>query len=127
VGEACGRLRLDGESAVIIATPGHLHDFAAVRGALATEAGFIGLLGSRRKREALMATLAQEGFSSEQCGRIVTPVGLEIGAETPEEIAVSIIGQLIQERKRHETTRSITASGRRDVEAYGKLQAASPP
>ena len=64
VREAFGRLMLDRESFVIIATPGHLHDFEAVRGCLATEAGFIGLLGSRRKREALLQTLTEEGFSA---------------------------------------------------------------
>jgi xanthine dehydrogenase accessory factor len=95
VSEAFEQLHFDRETSVIIATPGHLSDFDAVRGCLATDAGFIGLLGSRRKREALMQTLGQEGFDSEQCSRIVTPVGLDIGAQTPEEIAVSIVAQLI--------------------------------
>lgn len=93
-------LTLDSESFVVIATPGHLHDFDAVRGCLATEAGFIGLLGSRRKRETLLALLKEEGVGEEQRGRVVTPVGLDIGAQTPEEIAVSIVGQLIQLRKK---------------------------
>jgi len=97
---AFAQLNLDRETAVIIATPGHLSDFDAVRGCLATDAGFIGLLGSRRKREALMQTLAQEGFDSEQRNRIVTPVGLDIGAQTPEEIAVSIVAQLISLKKK---------------------------
>jgi xanthine dehydrogenase accessory factor len=88
-------LRLDRESFAVIATPGHLHDFAAVRGCLATPAGFIGLLGSRRKRETLLRTLEEEGFDAAHRDRVVTPVGLDIGARTPEEIAVSIVGQLI--------------------------------
>ncbi|GFE59765.1 XdhC family protein [Geobacter sp. AOG2] len=94
------QLALDRDSFAVIATPGHLHDFDAVRGCLATETGFIGLLGSRRKRETLLAILEKEGFGEEQRGRIVTPVGLDIGAQTPEEIAVSIVGQLIQLRKK---------------------------
>lgn len=94
------QLHFTRETAVIIATPGHLSDFAAVRGCLATEAGFIGLLGSRRKREALMQTLTQEGFDADQRNRIVTPVGLDIGAQTPEEIAVSIVAQLISLKKK---------------------------
>ena len=93
--EAFGRLNLDRDSFVVIATPGHLHDFAAVRGCLAGQAGFIGLVGSRRKRAALLQTLEEEGFDAVQRARLVTPVGLEIGAQTPEEIAVSIVGQLI--------------------------------
>lgn len=95
VADAFGQLMLDQDSFAVIATPGHLYDFAAVRGCLATEAGFIGLLGSRRKRETLLQTLETEGFAASQRVRVVTPVGLEIGAQTPEEIAVSIVGQLI--------------------------------
>lgn len=94
------QLTFDRETSVIIATPGHLSDFAAVRGCLATDAGFIGLLGSRRKRDVLMQTLAREGFTPDQCNRIVTPVGLDIGAQTPEEIAVSIVAQLISLKKK---------------------------
>jgi xanthine dehydrogenase accessory factor len=95
VTDAFCRLKLDRESFVVIATPGHLHDFAAVRGCLATEAGFIGLLGSRRKKETLLSSLEAEGYPLQERERIITPVGLEIGAHTPEEIAVSIVGQLI--------------------------------
>ena len=97
--EVFSRLKQDRESFAVIATPGHLHDFDAVRGCLASEAGFIGLLGSRRKRETLLQTLEKEGFDSAQRARVVTPVGLDIGAQTPEEIAVSIVGQLIAIRR----------------------------
>jgi xanthine dehydrogenase accessory factor len=99
VPDSFDKLRLGSKTYVVIATPGHVHDFAAVRGVLKSEAGFIGLLGSRRKRETLMAILQEEGFPPDQRERVVTPVGLDIGAETPEEIAVSIIGQLVRERK----------------------------
>jgi xanthine dehydrogenase accessory factor len=100
VGEAFAQLKLDAGSFVVIATPAHLSDFEAVRGALGSEAGFIGLLGSRRKREALLKTLCEEGYPEEQRARVVSPVGVEIGAETPEEIAVSIVGQLVRERRK---------------------------
>jgi xanthine dehydrogenase accessory factor len=93
--EAFCNVQLDRESFAVIATPGHLYDFDAVRGCLASEAGFIGLLGSRRKRETLLQTLETEGFDAAQRSRVITPVGLDIGAQTPEEIAVSIVGQLI--------------------------------
>jgi xanthine dehydrogenase accessory factor len=87
------------EDYVIIATPGHHSDFDAVRGCLATRVGFIGLLGSRRKKEALLKTLEEEGFDADQRERVITPVGLDIGAQTPAEISVSIVGQLIAIRK----------------------------
>lgn len=93
--DAFEHVNLDQDSFAVIATPGHLHDFAAVRGCLATKVRFIGLLGSRRKRETLLRTLEEEGFTPEQRARLVTPVGLAIGAQTPEELAVSIVGQLI--------------------------------
>jgi xanthine dehydrogenase accessory factor len=99
VAEAFPQLTLDRESFVVVATPGHQHDVAAVRGALATEAGYVGLLGSRRKRQALLEELQGEGFGEEALARLVTPVGLDIGAQTPEELAVSIVGQLIQLRR----------------------------
>jgi xanthine dehydrogenase accessory factor len=97
--DAFGQLKLDSESFAVIATPGHLSDFDAVRGCLTTQAGFIGLLGSRRKRETLLKTLEDEGLDAAQRARIVTPVGLDISAQTPEEIAVSIVGQLIAIRR----------------------------
>jgi xanthine dehydrogenase accessory factor len=99
VQESFATLQLTPHDQVIIATPGHLSDFDAVRGCLATRAGFIGLLGSRRKRETLLRTLEDEGFDAAQRARVVTPVGLDIGAQTPEEIAVSIVGQLIANRR----------------------------
>jgi xanthine dehydrogenase accessory factor len=125
VNEAFGRLRMNQETFVIIATPGHLHDFAAVRGSLGTDAGFIGLLGSKRKRKSLMETLKDEGFPQEQMERVITPVGLEIGAETPEEIAVSIIGQLVLERRKNGSARSGGVVGCRSFASDGCLQAAS--
>ncbi|HIJ97117.1 MAG TPA: dehydrogenase [Desulfuromonadales bacterium] len=93
---ALHQLTVTSKSYIVIATPGHLHDFDAVRGCLATEAGFIGLLGSRRKGEVLFTALEEEGFSAAQRKRVVTPVGLDIGGQTPEEIAVSIVAQLIK-------------------------------
>jgi xanthine dehydrogenase accessory factor len=99
VPDAFARLQLGPETFVIIATPGHLSDFDAVRGCLATGAGFIGLLGSRRKREILLKSLEDEGFAPEQRARVITPVGIDIGAQTPEEIAVSIVAQLIAVRR----------------------------
>lgn len=84
---------------IVIATRGHNHDLDALRAALRTEARYIGLLGSRRKRALLFRTLEAEGFPKTSTGRIITPVGLDIGSITPEEIAISIVAQLIRERR----------------------------
>lgn len=122
--EAFARLPITAQSAILIATPGHQSDFAAVRGALATPAGFIGLVGSARKRAVLLETLAVEGFAASSVARVVTPVGLDIGAETPEEIAVSIVAQLVlQRRGEREARNNGNSAGRGRIAADGAVQA----
>ena len=86
-------------TAIVIATPGFEQDFAVARVALKTRAGFIGMIGSQRKRAVLARTLANEGFDTVALERLHMPVGLDIHAETPQEIAVSIVAQLIDFRK----------------------------
>lgn len=91
-------------SSVVVATRGHLHDLDGLKAALATDAGYIGLIGSRRKRALLFKTLADQGFSEEVISRIITPAGLPIGSVTPEEISVSVIAQIIETRRKHGRT-----------------------
>lgn len=81
-----------------VMTRGHLHDADVERFILNTDVGYIGVVGSRKKAALTRATLLAEGFSQQQLERIITPIGLDIGSETPAEIAVSIAAQLIQER-----------------------------
>ena len=66
--------------------------------ALRTSAGYIGMIGSRRKRDKIYQALQEEGFTQQDINRVYSPIGLDIGAETPEELAVSIVGELIQVR-----------------------------
>jgi xanthine dehydrogenase accessory factor len=96
--QALAGLEITADSYLVLVTRGHAHDQTVLRQALATPAGYIGMIGSRRKREAIYAALAQDGFSSQDCDRVCSPIGLAIGAETPEEIAVSIVAELIQQR-----------------------------
>jgi xanthine dehydrogenase accessory factor len=95
---ALGGLEINGDSYLVLVTRAHAHDQTVLRQALATQAGYIGMIGSRRKRDAIYAALGQEGFSRPDFDRINSPIGLAIGAETPEEIAVSIVAELIQIR-----------------------------
>ena len=88
----------DGDSYVVIVTRGHSSDQTVLAQALRTRAGYIGMVGSRRKREELFKTLQQEGFSAPQLERVHCPIGLPIQAATTAEIAVSIIAELIQSR-----------------------------
>ena len=98
------------DSYVIIATRGHRCENTLVKQALKTRAGYIGLIGSLRKRNALFAELAVEGFSNDDLLRVYCPTGMSILAETPQEIAVSIVAQLvfIRARKSHARKKSAT-------------------
>ncbi len=83
---------------IVIATRGHLLDFDALRGALETSAGYIGLIGSQKKLAFTWERLSQYGVAPEQWDRVYKPIGLPIGAQTPQEIAVSIAAELIAVR-----------------------------
>ena len=99
--DAFGRISVDQGTYLVVATRGHNHDFEAIQAALRTEAGYVGLLGSRRKKGILINTLKAAGFSQEDIQRVTIPVGIPIGSVTPEEIAVSIMAQIIQHRREH--------------------------
>ena len=86
---------------IVVATRGHNHDLEAVKASLRTKARYIGLLGSRRKKALLFRALEEAGFSPEEVGRVHIPVGLPINSVTPEEIAISIMAQVIQKRREH--------------------------
>ena len=96
--DAMRDLTIDEESYLVIVTRGHVHDKTVLGQALRTRAGYIGMIGSRKKRDATYEVLAREGFTTQDFARVHSPIGLSIGAETPEEIAVSIVAELIQAR-----------------------------
>jgi len=93
-------LKIDQDSYVLIVTRGHRYEKTLVKQALGTRAGYIGLIGSIRKRDVLFSELAAEGFSIDDLLRVYCPVGISIMAETPLEIAVSIVAQLVLTRAR---------------------------
>jgi len=80
---------------IVICTRSHSVDYEVLQQALATPAEYIGLLGSRRKKESFFSRLEQSDVAEKDLARIITPVGLDIGAQTPQEIGVSIVAQLI--------------------------------
>jgi len=86
------------DSYLVIVTRGHMHDQSVLRQALATGAGYVGMIGSRKKRDTIYNNLLAEGISQAQLDRVFCPIGLSIEADTPEEIAVSIVAELIQQR-----------------------------
>jgi xanthine dehydrogenase accessory factor len=97
-GNAMDGLNIDEESFIVIVTRGHAHDRAVLGQALATKAGYIGMIGSRKKRDAVYEALCEEGFKREVFDRVHCPIGLDIEAETPEEIGISIVAELIKAR-----------------------------
>ena len=82
----------------MIATRGHQHDDSATKAALATNASYIGLLGSKRKTILIIEKLLSEGIDDESFSKLRAPVGLGIGARTPEEIAISIMAEILSFR-----------------------------
>ena len=92
------------EDYVCIMTRGHAFDAVVQAQALRTPACYIGVIGSRHKAAGVRAALKEQGFTDGQLDRIVTPIGLEIKAETPAEIAISIAGQMILHRAERNAT-----------------------
>jgi xanthine dehydrogenase accessory factor len=93
-----GKFGLKEGDAVVVATRGHRYDDVALEAALQTPARYIGLLSSKRKALLLYRSLLGRGVSPERLGQVHTPVGLDIGARTPEEIAVSIMAEVLMVR-----------------------------
>jgi len=89
---------IDRTSYIVIVTRGHLHDGTVLEQALNAHAGYIGMIGSRIKRDRIYDMLHKRGLSNNAIARVHSPIGLDIKAETPEEIAVSIAAELIKER-----------------------------
>ncbi|MCC6442655.1 MAG: XdhC family protein [Armatimonadetes bacterium] len=96
---AVASLPIDASSYIVIVTRGHRHDGIVLEQVLRTPARYIGMIGSRRKAKVLFDDLSGKGFTPEDLARIRTPVGLDIGADTPEEVALSIAAELVRCRR----------------------------
>jgi len=89
---------IDETTFIVVVTRGHKQDETSVREVINSKAAYIGMIGSRRRAGAVLKLLRDSGVSREALDRVRTPIGLDIGAETPEEIAVSVIGEIIMTR-----------------------------
>lgn len=118
------RVAVDDGTYIVVATRGHNHDLDAVTAALRTPARYIGLLGSKRKKALLARSLREAGFDDDAVSRVIIPVGLSIGSVTPEEIAVSIMAQIIERRREHERSGIGPSSRRRRLHEDGEVEAA---
>ncbi len=93
------KLKVNKSSYLVIVTRGHAYDQEVLEWALGQEVKYIGMIGSRKKIQTVYDALKQKGIPPEQLQRVYAPIGLNIGALTPEEIAVSIVAQMIQVRR----------------------------
>jgi xanthine dehydrogenase accessory factor len=93
------KLMVNGSTYIIIVTRGHRDDMLALRWAVTTNARYIAMIGSRRKVLGVIKELEKEGLPRESFERIFAPMGFEIGAITPEEIAVSVVAEMIAVRR----------------------------
>ncbi|MGZ3666676.1 MAG: XdhC family protein [Ktedonobacterales bacterium] len=91
--------RPDAATAIVVVTRGHRSDKDALRAALETNAGYVGMIGSPSKVRNIFRTLLRDGISQEQIERVYAPIGLDLRAETPDEIALSIAAELLMWRR----------------------------
>lgn len=93
------KVKINEFSYIVIATRGHKGDLVCLQWAVGTPARYIGMVGSRRKLIEFYKALEGEGVAPEQLERVHSPVGLDIGALTPEEIAISVVAEMIAVRR----------------------------
>jgi xanthine dehydrogenase accessory factor len=97
--EAFKKIQPNAASYLVIVTRGHKEDMRVLAWAVRTEARYVGMIGSKRKVLSVYHALEKEGYKPEEFERVFAPIGLEIGALSPEEIAVSITAELIAIRR----------------------------
>jgi len=90
---------LDRDTSVVLVTRGHSHDVHCLLEILDRPTAYIGMIGSKRRIRAVFQLLEEQGIPEEKLSRVYSPIGLDIGAETPAEIAVAIMSEIIQVRR----------------------------
>ena len=97
--EVLRELPIDANTYIVTVTRGHKHDEISLRQVAGSAAAYVGMIGSKRRVGAVIRHLIEDGLDPEAVRRVHTPIGLDIGAETPEEIAVAIMAEVIQVRR----------------------------
>lgn len=93
------QLNMDGASYIVILTPGHASDGQCLEFAVGNEVKYIGMIGSQKKVKEIKEHLLQKGVSRQRLDRVHAPIGIAIGAESPEEIAISILAEIVKARR----------------------------
>ena len=116
-GEILDGLEINERTHAVLVSRGHQVDEQGLRHLVGRGAAYVGMIGSRRRTGTVLQHLADEGFGVEDLEAVHTPIGLDIGAETPEEIALAILAEMVMER------RGGTGRQMRDVKGRTALQA----
>jgi xanthine dehydrogenase accessory factor len=101
--QAFEKIQPNASTYLVIVTRGHKEDMRVLAWAVRTAARYVGMIGSKRKVLSVYKALGQEGYRPEEFERVYAPMGLEIGALSPEEIAISIVAELIAVRRNAES------------------------
>ena len=96
---ALSKVRITPHTYIVIVTRGHKHDELVLKNVISSEAAYIGMIGSRTKVRTIFENLRRRGIAEHAIKQVHAPIGLDIGAETPEEIAVSIMAEIIKLRR----------------------------
>ena len=105
IAQTLAELAIHDQTYIVIVTRGHAHDEAALRAVIGSGAAYIGMIGSRHKVRATLDRLRTDGMDAALLEQVYSPIGLDIGSQTPAEIAVSILAQVIQQRRQGSATR----------------------
>lgn len=108
-------VEVDDNSYVVITTRGHVHDLEGLKAALGTDARYIGLVGGWSRKTVLFGSLRDLGFPEDIVGRVIVPVGLPIGSVTPEEISISIMAQIIAQRRDYDSAGAEESASGEDI------------
>ena len=97
--KALRHLNIAPSTYIIVVTRGHLKDEEVLASVVRSNAAYIGMIGSRKKNATVFQHLEEQGISAQELKKVHVPIGMDIGAQTPEEIAVSIMAEIIQVRR----------------------------
>ncbi len=110
---ALRNMRLGPSTYAVVITRGHEHDAECLAEIVRKETAYVGLIGSRRRVQFVLEMLGREGIPTEPLREVFTPIGLPIGGESPEEIALSIVAELVCIRRQgHAEARALRAAGK---------------
>jgi len=96
---ALDRYTINANTSIVLVTRGHKQDEVSLRRCLGRGAGYLGMIGSKRRTATVLKHMQDEGYDPAELAKVRTPIGIDIGAETPEEIAISIMAEVVMHRR----------------------------